>query len=242
MNTSDLQFTQHEEAIEDIDNNNGGYHGYGNSWWFNSDCPFAFKYLNLDSLYSSKYFNHPEVGHPNSDQSQSLYHYMQDTYKNLTGREFSSIIEFGSGGGEITEQFLRAGLDFITVEGTEAGYDKLLRKGIPVERIVKQNLKFLSTVRVEKFDIAMCTEVIEHIEPFFASKIIDNCIKHSNFVWFSAAAKTGAAHYHHMNEQNIEVWDNLFAHMGFPFHLNLSNMFNRAARLYVEKETARGLQ
>ena len=81
----------------------------------------------------------------------------------------------------------------------------------------------------------MCTEVAEHIEPFFASKIVENCILHSEVVWFSAADRNRRAHYHHSNEQEIEVWDNLFAHMGFPFYVPLNGMYDRASRLYFSE-------
>jgi len=79
----------------------------------------------------------------------------------------------------------------------------------------------------------MCTEVIEHVEPFFAGRIVEFMTKHSDFIWFSAADRNRPPHYHHINEQNIEVWDNLFAFFGFNIFVKLDRKFDRAYRLYI---------
>lgn len=228
-----------EEFISDITKN--GYHSFGSNWWFNENCPFAFKYLNLDSLYIPEYFNNTNTGHPNQQQALELYSYMQQIYTEVTGHGFNSILELGAGGGELTVQFQHNALNFLTVEGTEAGYQRLITRGVQQNKISKQNLKFFINLN-RKFDLVMCTEVIEHIEPFFASKIISNCIEHSDFVWFSAADKNRGPHYHHINEQDIQVWDDLFAHMGFPWAIHLNNMQSRAARLYISEATGNELK
>jgi hypothetical protein len=209
-----------------------GYHSYGNDWWTNINCPYSYKYLSIDSLYPAKYFQ--GVGHPDDTVSSQIYQYMQVIFRGIFGRPFNSVIEFGTGGGEITAQFAHHGIDYIAVEGTHAGVDQLMANKIPPERIIQSNLKFFKGLG-RMFDIAMCTEVAEHIEPFFASKIVDNCITHAEAVWFSCADRNRRAHYHHINEQDIEVWDNLFAHMGFPFYVALNNMYNRASRLYLSE-------
>lgn len=43
-----------------------GYHNYSNAWWYNLNCPYAFSYLDLDSLYPKQYFKHVGIGHPDS--------------------------------------------------------------------------------------------------------------------------------------------------------------------------------
>lgn len=210
-----------------------GYHDYGNDWWSNSNCPYSYKYLSIDSLYPEQYFGNG-VGHPNDKMAADLYRYMQDTYASLFGRNFYSILELGTGGGEITRQLAANNLDYIAVEGTEAGVRKLLANGIDEARIVKSNLKFLPPVG-RMFDIAMCTEVAEHIEPFFASKVVENCIRHAEVVWFSAADRNRPAHYHHINEIHIEAWDNLFAHMGHNYLVPLNHLHERASRIYLSE-------
>ncbi len=207
-----------------------GYHKYGNNWWSNKKCPYAFQYLKVDDLYSSEYFD-SKVGHPASDIASDLYAYMQEIFLKVFNRKFISVLELGSGGGEITGQFQKENLDFIAVEGTKGGVAQLLKMGMPKDKVVHENLKFMKPLG-RKFDLVMCTEVVEHIEAFFASKIVENCITHSDVVWFSVADRNRRAHYHHMNEQDIEAFDNLFAHMGFKRFIKLDGRHSRASRMY----------
>jgi hypothetical protein len=211
-----------------------GYHKYGNAWWVNEKCPYSFQYFDLDSIYPTNYFGEG-TGHPDEQIAKDLYGYMQETYKKLFNRKFNSVLELGAGRGEITQEFLNDNIDFAVVEGTTSGVEGLIQKGIPKERIVKQNLKLLKPLG-RTFDLVMCTEVAEHIEPFFASKVVENCTCHGPAVWFSAANRNRRAHYHHMNEQDIKVWDNIFANMGFSIAVHLDQRHGRASRLFLSDQ------
>jgi hypothetical protein len=213
-----------------------GYHDFGTHWWTNPSCPYALQYLSIDSMYPAPYFEENR-GHPSYDNSKTLYEYMQTVYADLFGTRFASVLELGTGGGEITRHFAEANLDFLAIEGTSAGLGRLLALGISEERVLKANLKFLKPLG-RRFDIAMCTEVAEHIEPWFASKIASNCTDHADAVWFSAAKGTAAPHYHHINEVPIEAWDNLFANLGYGAHVALNGAFDRADRLYLNAAAA----
>jgi 2-polyprenyl-3-methyl-5-hydroxy-6-metoxy-1,4-benzoquinol methylase len=160
---------------------------------------------------------------------------MRSTYRTLFERDFTSVLELGTGGGEITIEFAKAGLDYVAVEGTKAGCLRLLEQGIPRERIVYADLRTMPNLN-RRFDLAMCTEVIEHVEPFFASKIVGNCVNHADVVWFSAADRNRAPHYHHVNEQDIEAWDNIFAFLGHSISVELDGRFERADRVYIKDE------
>jgi beta-1,4-mannosyl-glycoprotein beta-1,4-N-acetylglucosaminyltransferase len=226
---------QCEESVQIFDGKDNGYHPYGTQWWTNPKCPHSFKYLNIDSMYPSVYFNDPNIGHPPERVSEIIYSYMQEMYQKIFGREFNSILELGTGGGEITRQFHKHKLDYIAVEGTTAGCDRLVATGMMPERIIQTNLKLMTKLN-RKFDISMCTEVAEHIEPWFASKVVTNCIEHSDVVWFSAAKGDHAAHYHHINEVPIEAWDNLFAYFGFNHYISLDGRYDRADRIYLNND------
>lgn len=213
------------------------YHSFGNSWWINEECPYSYKYLSLDSLYPADYYDVEKEnrGHPDVNMGRELYRYMQEIYQKVRGRRFVSVLELGTGGGEITRIFQENHrFSFVAVEGSKEGFKRLVQSGIDEGRILRYNLKFLPDLH-QSYDIVMCTEVAEHIEPFFASKIVDNCVRHSDYVWFSAADRCRMPHYHHSNEQSIEVWDNLFAHMGLPFYVPLSGLHSRASRLYLKE-------
>lgn len=235
-----VELTPQEQCrVSVVGQQDDGHHPYGNDWWVNRACPFAFKYLALDALYPTGYFS--LEGHPDTATGRAIYEYMQKVFRDVFGRPFASVLELGTGGGEITREFALHELDYLAVEGTTAGVATLAKNGIDMARVVHADLKFLPDLK-RSFDLVMCTEVAEHIEPFFASKLVDNCIRHGDVVWFSAADRNRRAHYHHINEQDIEVWDNLFAHMGFPFYIALSGLHERASRLYFSKNTGMRLR
>ena len=236
-----LEISKEEDCqIFDGSGTDHGYHQYGNDWWTNLQCPYAFKYLSIDSMYPDRYFG-DGIGHPDYKTGSEIYTYMRETYSALFGRNFDKVLELGTGGGEITVHFAENRNDYLAVEGTESGVNKLLSlPGIDPARVKQFNLKFMPNLG-EKFDLVMCTEVAEHIEPFFASKIVENCVVHSDVVWFSAADRNRPAHYHHINELPAEAWDNLFAHMGHTFIVQLNGMHDRASRLYMSEELGKCL-
>lgn len=209
-----------------------GYHKYSNAWWYNLNCPYAYNYLDLDSLYPKQYFENENSGHPDFSVSEDLYEYMQQIYNKVSGKNFQSILELGTGGGYITNQFYKHDLDFYAVEGSEEGINKLLNIGITENQIMKSDLRKMVSLN-RSFDLVMCTEVIEHVEPFFASKLVELCTSHSNYVWFSCADRKRKPHWHHINEISIEAWDNLFAFFGFNSFVELDGRHSRADRLYM---------
>ncbi len=229
-----LQIAKEEPLTVVIDERGAtGYHGYGNDWWLQARCPYSFKYLSIDTMYPAEYFH--GHGHPQDQAAHDLVDYMQNVFRALFSRDLGSVLELGSGGGEITKVFADRNLDFVTVEGTDAGVRRLREIGVGPDRILQHNLKFMPRLE-RRFDLVMCTEVAEHIEPFFASKVVQNCVDHGDAVWFSAADRHRAAHYHHINELPIEAWDNLFAHMGFPYFVELDQRHGRASRVYLRND------
>lgn len=214
------------------DSKDDGYNNFSSFWWSNPDCPYSYKYLHLDSLYPPFYFQ-PGGSHPTDQTSKELYDYMQQIFELVFGRRFNSILELGSGGGEITLQFKNHLLDFVSVEGTSAGVERLIGMGLDKQNLIQSDLRLFRGLS-KKFDLVMCTEVAEHLEPTFSSKIVELCTSHADAVWFSAAEpSTACPHYHHPNEMYSQAWDNLFAFFGFNKFVELNNMHGRAKRLYL---------
>jgi len=230
-----------EDPINPSDMADKGFHPYGTKWWTNPECPFAYKYLCLDTLYAPSYFASEGTGHPTHDKAQELYQYMQRIYAGLFGKRFDNIIELGTGGGEITRHFFEDKVDVLAVEGTTGGVEKLLQLGIAPHNVLKRNLKFMENLN-RKFELCMCTEVAEHIEPWFASKVVQNCVDHADVVWFSAARGDYRPHYHHINEVPIQAWDNIFAHFGFNYYIALNGTMGRADRVYFNAASAARIQ
>lgn len=201
-------------------------------WWFDQNDDRAYTYSDPNEEYDREYFNSEH--HPNDVVAQQLYNYMQQTYKMLFGKYFSSVIEFGSGGGEITKQFHDDNLDYLAIEPTKLGIEKLINNGVEPGRILQADIRYFNNLGKaisRQFDLAMCTEVAEHIEPWFACKVVEACSNHSDRVWFSAATNSNTPHYHHVNVAPIKAWDNIFALFGYDY-IVLENKFDRAERLY----------
>merc|ERR1712166_39738 len=134
----------------------------------------------------------------------------------VLGKEVSSIIELGNGGGYYADLFLKGGYDIITVEGTIAGYQKTLSRGFPVSRAIKHDLR-LPLFAGRTFDVAVCTEVVEHVEPPFSSQIILNLVTHAEVIWFSFAPVLPGkgAWINHPNEKPWVFWESLFEFYGY---------------------------
>lgn len=207
-----------------------GYHKFGNNWWTNQDCPKAYTYADLDASYSKEYFD--QGSHPDGIRAEDLYFYMQEIFSSIFKRPFQSVLEIGGGSGELTKQFDSRELFYLVMEGTKAGYDKLVEQGIPPNKIIFQDLRRVSNFfTYPKFDMVVCTEVAEHIEPWFASKVVELCVSNADIIWFSAADQNRLPHYHHPNEAPIEAWDKMFKFFNFDYG-ELDGRHDRADRLY----------
>ena len=183
-----------------------------------------------DDAYPEPYFSACQ-GHPDEQAAEDIYWTIRQTYGRLFGRDFSSVLEIGAGGGEISAMFHKYNHDLTVVEGTTAGCAHIIGRGIARERVIQMDIKRFQPLG-RRFDLVICTEVAEHLEPFFASKVAEMCIAHGDAVWFSAADRERRAHYHHINELPIAAWDNLFAYMGYNTFVEL-NLENRGTRLYL---------
>ena len=142
-----------------------GYLGNTQNWWFNINFEHSFSIFDLDSFYPEDYFDEPPI------DKQVIHNYANYVLKygrKYLGRDIKSILEIGSAGGWFTEEFFKRGLDIIAVEGSSMGIKKTLHRGIPSERLIKHDLRL--PLKLDRtFDIILCTEVAEHIEPPFSS-------------------------------------------------------------------------
>jgi hypothetical protein len=121
----------------------------------------------------------------------------------------------GSGGGWFLKEFLNIGYNIYGLEGSDAGIESCLKKGIPENKIIKQDFRRIFNLG-RRFDIALCTEVAEHVEPSLAGVLVHNLVSHSDLIWFSSEEpNTNQAHYHHCNEQPDKFWINLFDFFGY---------------------------
>jgi hypothetical protein len=189
-----------------------GYLGNNQTWWFDPAFDDSFTIFDLNSFYPGDYF---AEDHVNSESVERCTGYMLDYCSNILGRRVASILELGAGGGWFTREFMKRGIDFIAVEGTHAGIKRALENGIPGDGLIQHDLRLRLNLQ-RRFDLVVCTEMAEHIEPPFSSQLVTNIIEHTDLVWFSfEPPSTNESHYHHCNEQPEKFWRNLFAFYGF---------------------------
>jgi len=128
--------------------------------------------------------------------------------------DIKSICDLGCGPGYWVRAAKRLGI----VDAL--GYDIPLAEG--AHRIIEPNelIECDLSERYEfgrRFDLAVTTEVIEHIPQKKEKNFVDNCCRASDFVLFSGAVpyQGGVGH---VNEQWLEHWSALFQRNGFHCH------------------------
>ena len=193
---------------------NKGWLGYGTNWWFNPNISNSFLIFNLNSFYQNDYFKHEHVDYT---VAKKYVDCILEYGGVLLGRNVLTILEAGSGGGWFTKEFIKRKINIFAIEGSKAGYEKTKKRvgRKHISRVLQHDLR-LPLYLDRQFDIAICTEVAEHIEPPFSSQLIQTLTNHSKIIWFSFEKPlTNEQHYHHSNEQPEKFWRNLFQFYDF---------------------------
>jgi hypothetical protein len=200
--------------VYDKGEDNGWLHKQ--NFWFDPNHEHGFGIVDLDSIYPEKYFEKDHV-HPNTVEAYCRL--VPEIYESLTNKNPETIIEFGSAGGWFLKRFIDLGYDCEGIEGTKAGFGACIKRGIPPERLTVHDFRHYVDPRTRLgkwFDIALCTEVAEHIEPPFSSVLVKSLVDAAPFIWFSfEEPNTNPAHIHHPNEMPAKFWINLFDFYGY---------------------------
>jgi cyclopropane fatty-acyl-phospholipid synthase-like methyltransferase len=134
-------------------------------------------------------------------------------------REFQpkSAIDIGCGSGILLMELQQRGLDCQGLEYAESALKKCRERGLNVKSF---NLEIPQIV-TETFDIAVSTEVAEHLPSNCADSYVDLLTSVSNTVLITAATP-GQGGKDHVNEQPNEYWIEKFCNRGFLYQQNLS--------------------
>jgi len=123
----------------------------------------------------------------------------------------ASIVDVGCGIGVFLEAFSRKGVtDICGIDGDWVEADALR---IPKDKFLRQDLALPLHIE-NRFDLALCLEVAEHLPEEAATTIVRSLVELAPVVLFSAAIpmQGGVAH---VNEQWPEYWSSLFAEHGY---------------------------
>lgn len=157
----------------------------------------------------------------------------------------NSVVDFGCGRGAWLKAFSENGVK--TVRGFDGAHIN------PAELLVDPDCFALSDLSkplalAEKYDLAVCLEVAEHLEPSASECLITSLISAAPVVLFSAAVP-GQGGTHHVNEQWSSYWAELFSKYNFnrldPIRRHIwhnkqvSWWFRQNIFLYASKEAIR---
>ena len=124
---------------------------------------------------------------------------------------FKSVLDVGCGAGNFLKVLQEAGFrDLYGVDGN-IPLDKLPDS---VRRIVEIRDLRAPLDLGRRFDLVLCLEVAEHLDPQNASVLIHSLCAHGDAVLFSAAIP-GQGGTDHINEQFASYWRALFSNEGF---------------------------
>src|SRR5215212_9660994 len=141
-----------------------------------------------------------------SHYTKKYYQSIQSTSINSARELVPLIVEFirpksladvGCGTGIWLSEWERYGIsDYIGIDGEYIAEEQL---SIPKEKFLKINLDEAFSLP-RKFEMLMCLEVAEHIQPSSAKTFIESICKLSDVILFSAAIP-GQGGMNHQNEQ-----------------------------------------
>lgn len=120
----------------------------------------------------------------------------------------SSVIDVGCGLGTFLHEFHNNGVK--TIHGIDGSWanKELLSKYISLENFEEVDLEKPYHGK-QKYDLAICLEVAEHLKPESASTIVDTLTNLSDVIVFSAAIPHQGG-MNHFNEQWPSYWEELF--------------------------------
>jgi len=158
-----------------------------------------------------------------------------------------SVLDVGCGAGAWLRQYSHQGIaDYLGVDGEYVQKESLL---IPEENFRAQDITKSFDLK-RGFDLAQCLEVGEHLPTSASETLVENLVRHSSMVLFSAAIP-GQGGENHINEQPYEFWRALFRNHGYvPFDFvrpairdcsEVEAWYRHNVMLYVAEEQVQAL-
>lgn len=125
--------------------------------------------------------------------------------------DIKTVCDFGSGTCEFVYGFTDQKKNFVAIDNhNEKIKDKFLNN-----KNIFHKLDITKKIDLnKKFDCCVCLEVLEHIENRKTDIVIDNLIRHSDFILFSSA-QIGQGGLNHINEQHLDYWINKFLYKNY---------------------------
>src|SRR6185437_917579 len=131
----------------------------------------------------------------------------------LLGEAFKieSVLDIGCGDGRWLRSFQDLGAS--RIRGVDGPWTDQTRLLIEKSDFAVHNLEKPLDL-AQKFDLAMSTEVAEHVQSEFADQFVENLTRHADLIFFGAAIPYQGG-FRHVNEQWPSYWAEKFAAANF---------------------------
>lgn len=149
--------------------------------------------------YDQQFFDYVNAG-----ALRSAQHLLPVLLKDLP---VDSILDVGCGQGAWLSVWKQLGAS--TALGIDGTYVDTTRLLVPCESFFQLDLSTPFDLG-RSFDLVQSLEVAEHLPSSCAAGFIQSLVRHSDFIFFSAAPKGQGGH-NHVNEQDYEYWRSIFA-------------------------------
>ncbi len=129
----------------------------------------------------------------------------------------ASVVDIGCGTGNFLKAFKTYGVkDVLGIDGAWAD-KKLVAVNLDNGEFFEADLESFDSSSIQKtFDLALCLEVAEHLSAQAADRLVQNLVRLSHTVLFSAALP-GQGGYKHINEQWATYWEEKFKKHDYYF-------------------------
>lgn len=141
----------------------------------------------------------------------------------------TSLIDVGCATGDIVAKFIEMGIDAWGLEGSA---NVLPFLEIPSDRFFLRDLRL--PVDIGRYDLALCLEVAEHIEPEYTDQFVKNLVGLSDKIVVSIAPPGQGGHYH-VNCQPQEYWDEKFGVFGYEHLPWMTQLLKKGLRPWGHK-------
>lgn len=121
------------------------------------------------------------------------------------------VIDWGCASGLYLVPFKRYGCRVLGLDADNAS-----AKQLEDEESMLADLRYPIPIPL-KFDLALCIETAEHLQPEYADQLVENVAHSADTVFFSAA-HPGQGGQNHWNEKTPEYWRIRFDKHGFKPH------------------------
>lgn len=195
-----------------LEKDDDGYHDFGYNWWYNKLCPYAYQIFNTENIYLEDYY----------DKEHELSVHITEIINTVLSEantfiDIEMVLEFGCGGGWFTKELLKH--KELTVHAVD-GSDHASQKMTDDQDLFNAYLgtkDFRKPIEFKEFyDLVICMEVAEHIEPPFAGTFVKSLAEAGKLIYFTFVEPGHHQnHIHHCNEQPFEYWVNIFRYFNY---------------------------